>query len=87
MAHINDIDVNFVKQYGRTLDLLTQTMGGKFKGKCMEESIEGESRFYDQLSSVTATQALNSDLFQTLSRRSAQCLYPPSKPYFADLAH
>lgn len=60
MAHINSIDVNFVKQYGRTLDLLTQTMGGKFKGKCMEESIEGESRFYDQLSSVTATQALNS---------------------------
>ncbi|QDP54606.1 MAG: hypothetical protein Tp118DCM00d2C30442581_44 [Prokaryotic dsDNA virus sp.] len=60
MSHINSINVNFVKQYGRTLDLLTQTMGGKFKGKCLEESIEGEDKFYDQLSSVTATEATTS---------------------------
>ena len=57
MAFANVIDTAFVKQFGNTLDLLTQTKGGKFTGKCLEESIEGESKFYDQLDSVTATEA------------------------------
>ena len=53
----NLIDTAFVKQFGNTLELLTQTKGGKFTGKCLEESIEGEEKFYDQLDSVIATQA------------------------------
>jgi hypothetical protein len=53
----NDINQAFVKQFGNTLDLLTQTKGGKFTGKCIEESIEGEAKFYDQLDSITATEA------------------------------
>ena len=48
------ITTAFVKQYGATLDLLTQTMGGKFKGTHLEESIEGEEKYYDQLGSVIA---------------------------------
>ena len=56
----NKIDTAFVKQFGNTLDLLTQTKGGKFSGKCLEESIEGEIKFYDQLDSVTATEATRS---------------------------
>ena len=35
------ITTAFVKQYGATLDLLTQTIGGKFKGTHLEEAIEG----------------------------------------------
>ena len=57
MATANVIDTNFVKQFGSTLDLLTQTKGGKFSGKCLEESIEGEEKYYDQLGGVTATEA------------------------------
>lgn len=56
----NGINVNFVKQYGKTLDLLTQTKGGKFTGKCLEDTITGERAFYDQLGSVTATTATRS---------------------------
>ena len=50
----SNITTAFVKQYGATLDLLTQTMGGKFKGTHLEESIEGEEKYYDQLGSVIA---------------------------------
>ena len=49
------ITTAFVKQYGSTLDLLAQTMGGKFTGTCLEESIEGEEKYYDQLGSVFAS--------------------------------
>jgi hypothetical protein len=49
------ITTAFVKQYGSTLDLLTQTLGGKFKGTHLEESIEGEEKYYDQLGSVVAS--------------------------------
>jgi len=52
--HANNIDVNFVKQYGKTLDLLSQVKGGKFAGKSIEESIDGENKFYDQLGNVVA---------------------------------
>jgi hypothetical protein len=50
------ITTAFVKQYGSTLDLLTQTMGGKFKGTHLEESIVGEEKYYDQLGSVIASE-------------------------------
>jgi len=50
------ITTAFVKQYGSTLDLLSQTMGGKFTGTCLEESIEGEEKYYDQLGSVIANE-------------------------------
>ena len=60
MAKANVIETAFVKQFGNTLDLLTQTKGGKFTGKCLEESIEGEQKFYDQLDSVVATEATRS---------------------------
>tara|TARA_R100001163_G_scaffold64382_1_gene58461 strand:+ start:2518 stop:3480 length:963 start_codon:yes stop_codon:yes gene_type:complete len=50
------ISTAFVKQYGSTLDLLAQTMGGKFTGTCLEESIEGEEKYYDQLGSVFASE-------------------------------
>ena len=50
------ITTAFVKQYGSTLDLLAQTMGGKFTGTCLEESIEGEEKYYDQLGSVFASE-------------------------------
>jgi hypothetical protein len=50
------ITTAFVKQYGSTLDLLTQTMGGKFKGTHLEETIEGEEKYYDQLGSVVASE-------------------------------
>lgn len=58
MASTN-ISTAFVKQYGATLDLLTQTLGGKFKGTHLEESIEGEEKYYDQLGSVTAQEVTN----------------------------
>lgn len=57
MAKANVIERAFVKQFGNTLDLLTQIKGGKFAGKCLEESIDGEIKFYDQLDSIVATQA------------------------------
>lgn len=47
---------NFVKQYGSTLELLTQLKGNKFRGKCREETIVGEERYFDQLGSVSATE-------------------------------
>lgn len=50
------ISTAFVKQYGNTLDLLAQTRGGKFTGKCLEESIEGEEKYYDQLGAVYAAE-------------------------------
>ncbi len=50
------ITTAFVKQYGSTLDLLAQTRGGKFTGTCLEESIEGEEKYYDQLGSVIANE-------------------------------
>ena len=53
------ITTAFVKQYGSTLDLLAQTKGGKFTGKCLEESIEGEEKYYDQLGSVIAQEVTN----------------------------
>ena len=53
------ITTAFVKQYGSTLDLLAQTMGGKFTGTCLEESIEGEEKYYDQLGSVFASEVEN----------------------------
>ena len=49
----------FVKQYGSTLDLLLQTQGGKFDGKCLEESITGEERYYEQLGSVYASEVID----------------------------
>ena len=52
----SNISTAFVKQYGSTLDLLAQTMGGKFTGTCLEESIEGEEKYYDQLGSVFASE-------------------------------
>ena len=56
----NKINQNFVRQFGKTLDLLTQTKGGKFQGKGLEDNIVGEAAFYDQLSSITATEATRS---------------------------
>jgi len=53
------IGTAFVKQYGSTLDLLLQTQGGKFDGKCLEESITGEERYYEQLGSVYASEVID----------------------------
>jgi len=53
------ISTAFVKQYGNTLDLLAQTRGGKFTGKCLEESIEGEEKYYDQLGAVYAAEVID----------------------------
>ena len=50
------LEPNFVKQYGSTLELQVQLKGNKFRGKCREESITGEERYFDQLGSVTATE-------------------------------
>ena len=48
------ISTAFVKQYGETLDLLLELKGGKFKDKCLTDTIQGEERYYDQLGSVFA---------------------------------
>jgi len=45
---------NFVKQYSSNLQILTQLMGNRFAGKCREESIEGEEKYFDQLGNVVA---------------------------------
>lgn len=45
---------NFVKQYSSNLQILTQLMGNKFRGKCREETIIGEEAYYDQLGAVVA---------------------------------
>jgi hypothetical protein len=55
------IDIYKVKQYGDTLQQLVQLMGNKFKGKCREEGITGEERYFDQLGSTTATE--RTDIF------------------------
>lgn len=46
---------NFVKEYNSTLQILTQLHGNKFRGKCREESINGEEAYYDQLGNTVAT--------------------------------
>jgi hypothetical protein len=53
------IGTNFVKQFGSTLELLAQTKGGKFDGKCLEESIEGEEKYFDQLDAVYASEVVD----------------------------
>jgi len=53
------IGTAFVKQYGSTLDLLLQTQGGKFEGKCLEETIVGEEKYYEQLGSVYANEVID----------------------------
>ena len=53
------IGTAFVKQYGATLDLLLQTQGGKFDGKCLEETITGEEKYYEQLGSVYASEVID----------------------------
>ena len=50
------IGTNFVKQFGSTLQMLAQIKGGKFDGKCMEESITGEEKYFDQLDAVYANE-------------------------------
>lgn len=55
MAFLNGIDTAFVNQYGKTLDLVAETKGGKFTGMSLEETVVGEDAYYDQLGSVTAT--------------------------------
>ena len=54
MAYENNIDTAFVKQYGKTLDLVAETKGGKFVGLGLEGTIQGEEAYYDQLGSVYA---------------------------------
>jgi hypothetical protein len=48
------LDKNFVNQYDSTLHMLLEIKGNMFKGKCVEESITGENKFFDQLGSVIA---------------------------------
>ena len=55
MAFLNGIDTAFVNQYGKTLDLVAETKGGKFTGMSLEDTVVGEDAYYDQLGSVTAT--------------------------------
>lgn len=50
------LDPNFVKQYSSTLQVLTQLKGNKFRGKCREETINGEEAYFDQLGSVVAAE-------------------------------
>ena len=54
MAYQNSIDTAYVNQYGKTLDLVAETKGGKFNGLCLEDQVTGEVAFYDQLDSVFA---------------------------------
>jgi hypothetical protein len=54
MAYQNGIDVAYVNQYGKTLDLVAETKGGKFNGLSLEDQVTGEVAFYDQLDSVFA---------------------------------
>ena len=51
-----NISTAFVKQYGQTLDMLVELKGGQFVGKCIEESITGEEKYFDQLGSVYANE-------------------------------
>ena len=50
------ISTNFVKQYDSTLRMLLELKGNQFKGKCIEESINGEEKYYDQLGSIYASE-------------------------------
>ena len=54
MAYQNSIDTAYVNQYGKTLDLVAETKGGKFNGLSLEDQVTGEVAFYDQLDSVYA---------------------------------
>jgi hypothetical protein len=54
MAYQNSIDTAYVNQYGKTLDLVAETKGGKFNGLSLEDQVTGEVAFYDQLDSVFA---------------------------------
>ena len=56
MAYENGIDAAFVKQYGKTLDLVAETKGGKFVGLGLEGTIQGEEAYYDQLGSTFASE-------------------------------
>ena len=56
------LDPNFVNQFASTLHLLTETKGGKFAGKSLEDSIESEYKFYDTLSSVTASEVTSASV-------------------------
>ena len=60
MAFLNGIDTAFVNQYGKTLDLVAETKGGKFTGMAREDTVVGEDAYYDQLGSVTATAVIDS---------------------------
>lgn len=60
MAFLNGIDTAFVNQYGKTLDLVAETKGGKFTGMSLEDTVVGEDAYYDQLGSVTATAVIDS---------------------------
>jgi len=53
------ISTAFVKQYGSTLDMLLELKGGQFAGKCLEETITGEEKYYDQLGSVYANEVID----------------------------
>ncbi len=60
MAFLNGIDTAFVNQYGKTLDLVAETKGGKFTGMGLEDTVTGEDAYYDQLGSVYATSVVDS---------------------------
>ena len=60
MAFLNGIDTAFVNQYGKTLDLVAETKGGKFTGMSLEGTVTGEDAYYDQLGSVFATAVVDS---------------------------
>ena len=53
------ISTAFIKQYGSTLDLLLELKGNQFAGKCLEETITGEEKYYDQLGSVYANEVID----------------------------
>jgi len=60
MAFLNGIDTAFVNQYGKTLDLVAETKGGKFTGMSLEDTVVGEDAYYDQLGSVYASAVVDS---------------------------
>ena len=55
------ISTAFVKQYDSTLRMLLELKGNMFSGKCIEESINGEEKYYDQLSEA-GVDVLNGDI-------------------------
>ena len=50
------ISTSFVKQYDSTLHMLLELKGNMFTGKCIEENINGEEKYYDQLGSIYASE-------------------------------